>query len=96
MSCYILFINKSSKLILETDYFFSFVAVCCINCSVTRVRMKIVRILRKCDFVMLYVPVAHAQVATMALDASRLHGVSVAVVGHGIHRLTCVTTLILV
>ena len=45
---------------------------------------------------MLYLPVVHVQVATMALDASRLHGVSVAVAGHGIHRLTCVTTLILV
>ena len=45
---------------------------------------------------MLYLLVVHVQVATMALDASRLHEVSVAMVGRGIHRLTCVTTLILV
>lgn len=48
------------------------------------------------NFIMLYLAVVHVQVATMALDASRLHGVSVAVVGHGIHHLTCVTTPILV
>jgi len=28
MSCYILFLNRNISLILETDYFFSFVAVC--------------------------------------------------------------------
>jgi hypothetical protein len=43
-----------------------------------------------------YVPVVRVQVATMVLAASRLHGVSVVVVGQGIHRLTCVTTPILV
>lgn len=42
------------------------------------------------------VPVVRVQVATMVLDANRLHGVSVVVVGHGIHHLTCVTTPILV
>jgi hypothetical protein len=43
-----------------------------------------------------YVLVVRVQVATMVLAVSRLQEVSMVVVGHGIHRLTCVTTPILV